>query len=165
MEHAKAGFVYTIETIRDGEVVDTEVVHNLIPTEGLNYLLNAALKGGTPVAAWYVGIFEGDYTPVAGDTMATFPTAATESTAYSEAQRRPLVLGATTAGATDNTASKAEFTGNAAGKVIYGGFVASQPAKGATSGVLVSAVRFAAAKNLGVGDILRVTAGFALSSS
>lgn len=164
MEHAKAGFVYTIETIRDGEVIDTEVVHNLIPYEGINYLLDAGLKGATPYTNWYIGLYEGNYTPTPNDTMATFPAAATELTAYAETQREPLVLGATAMGAADNMASKAEFTGTTDGKRAMGGFVASTPAKGASTGVLISAVKFSSPKPIDAGTILRVTAGFSIAS-
>lgn len=165
MEHAKAGFVYTVETIRNGEVVDTEVIHNLIPTEGINYLIGAGLKGATPVTSWYVGLFEGDYSPVAGDTMATFPGNATECTAYVETARPALTLGTVSGGTVDNTASKAEFTGNATGKLVKGGFISSVPTKGATTGVLVSAVRFTTPKSLDAGSTLRVTAGFSIFSA
>ena len=64
----------------------------------------------------------------------------------------------------DNSASRAEFTMNAA-KTIYGAFMTSAPAKGATTGVVISSVRFSAAKNLVATDILRITAGMTLTSS
>lgn len=162
---AKAGFVYTIETIKDGKVIDREVVHNLLPIEGINYLISTGLKGGAAFGAWYIGLFEGAYTPVPGDTAATFPTAATELTAYSESTRRALTLGTVAAGAADNQASKGTFTGTTNGKIVQGGFVASAPAKGATTGVLISAVRFSSPKHLDSGTVLLVTAGFSIVSS
>lgn len=165
MEHATAGFVYTIETIKDGKVVDTETVHNLIPTEGINYLINAGLKGTTPITSWYIGLYEGVYTPVAGDTAATFPGSATELTAYAEATRQALVLGTVATGAADNTASLASFTGNTNGKYARGGFVVSAPTKGAATGTLISAVQFSSPKAFDSGTILRVTAGFSISST
>ena len=75
----RAGFDYLIEIVdRDGNVRDTERVHNLMPGEGLNYVLGAALKGAAQITSFYVGLYEGNYTPVAGDTAATFPVSATE---------------------------------------------------------------------------------------
>ncbi len=165
MDRAQAGFLYTVETIKDGKVIDTEVVHNLLPIEGLNYLISTGLKAGSAFTSWYVGLYEGDYTPVPGDTMAAFPGAATELTAYDESTRRALTLGAVASGAVDNAASKAEFTGSTNGKLAMGGFVASAPAKGATTGVLISAVRFTSPKALDDGTILRVTAGFSITST
>jgi hypothetical protein len=164
MEHATAGFEYLIETIKDGVVIDSEVVHNLIPTEGINYLINAGMKGATAVSSWYIGLYEGSYTPVAGDTASTFPAAATELTAYSEAARQALVLGTVAAGSVDNTASRAQFTGTTNGKLVRGGFVTSAPTKGAATGTLISAVQFSSPKALDLGTILRVTAGFSITS-
>lgn len=160
----RAGFDYLIEIVdRDGNVRDTEHVHNLMPTEGLNYVLGTALKGAAQIAAFHVGLYEGNYTPVAADTAATFPVSATESTAYAEATRVALTLGSVIGGTADNSAARAEFTANAA-KTFYGGFISSSNAKGSVSGVLVSAVRFASPKQLSAGEVLRVTAGFVLLS-
>lgn len=161
---AKAGFIYVVEHVRDGLVLSTEEIHNLIPTEGLDYLLNTALLGAAQQAAWYIALFEGNYTPVAGVTAATFPAAATESTAYAEANRVPWTPGAVAAGAVSNAASKAVFTMNAA-KTIYGIAQSSANAKGAVTGVLVSVARFAAAKVVEAGDVLNVTSTLSVTSA
>jgi hypothetical protein len=164
-EQVKGGFEYLVEVVdRNGNVVDSEVVKNLMPTEGINHVLGVVLKGVAPVSSWFVGIYEGSYTPASTDTMATFPGAATECTAYDEATREAFVSGAITSGSLDNGASKAEFTMNAA-KTIHGGFIGSSSSKGSTSGVLLSVVRFASPKVLDVGSILRVTAGFTMASA
>lgn len=161
----QAGFEYLIEVIGvDGTVRDREVVHNLMPVEGLNHMLGVTLKSAAQVATWYAGLYEGNYTPVPGDAALGFPTSATETTAYAEATRRALVLGSVAAGAVDNAASRAEFTLNA-NKTIYGGFVSSAAAKSATSGVLLSAVKFSSPKSLESGEILRLTAGITITSS
>lgn len=162
---AKAGFRYLIETLNsNGDVIDTEVVDNLMPVEGENHMLGVTLKGIAQVPSWYVGIYEGNYAPVAGDTAALFPTAATETTAYAEITRVVLALGAITAGAVDNGAAPSIFTLNAP-KTIYGGFISSASAKGAATGVLLSAVRFGSPKVLAPAEMLRVTAGFTLVSA
>lgn len=159
-----AGFEYVAEIIgADGSVRDREVIHNLMPAEGLNHMLGVTLKGSAQVLAWYVGLYEGNYTPVPGDASIGFPTSATETVAYDEASRQPLVLGPVISGTVDNTASRAQFTMNA-GKTIYGGFISSASGKGATSGVLLSAVRFSSPKVLASGEVLRLTAGFTLAS-
>lgn len=160
----KPGFRYLVEIVgKDGVVRDSEIVDNLMPTEGLNHMMGVTLKGVVQVASWFVGAFEGNYTPVPGDTAATFPASAVESTAYTETTRRALTLGTIAGGAVDNSAARAEFTLNAA-KTLYGGFISSASAKGATSGVLLSAVRFSSPKVLASGEVLRVTAGFTLVS-
>ena len=164
-EQMKAGFEYLVEVIdKNGVVQDAEVIKNLMPVEGITHVLNTILKGGAAVATWYVGLYEGNYTPTTPDIAATFPALATESTAYDAATRVAFVPGAIAAGNVDNSASKAEFT-MTADKTIYGGFISSASAKGSTSGVLLSAVRFGSPKSIEAGGVLRVTAGFTLASA
>ena len=80
------------------------------------------------------------------------------------ATRVEFVEGAVAAGVVENTASRAEFTFTAA-KTIYGAFLVSAQAKGAITGVLMSAARFTAPKVLQIDDVLRVTASFSLTSA
>lgn len=162
-EDIKAGFEYLVELVKDGVVTDREVTHNLLPTEGINYMMNVALRNGAQTATWYVGIFEGNYTPLATDTAAAFIAAATETTTYSEATRPEWVEGTVVTGAVSNTASKAEFT-STADKTVYGGFLISSPTKGASGGTLLSVVRFSSPKTFETGSVLRVTAGFTMTS-
>jgi hypothetical protein len=164
IEHQKLGFKYQFEIVKDGVVVDAWEETNLMPTEGLNHVLNTVLKGGTPVTTWYCSLFEGNYTPLATDTAAAFPAAATECTAYDEAARVAITFGTVAAGAVDNSAAKAEFTFNAT-KTVYGGAIQSVSGKGATTGALLSAVKFATAKSMEAGAVLRVTAGLTLTST
>lgn len=159
-----AGFTYLAEQIRDGVVIDREVVHNLMPTEGLNHMLGVTFKSATQAATWYIGLFEGNYTPTLSDTAAAFPAAATETTAYAETTRVEFNEGSIASGSLDNSANKAEFTFNAI-KTVYGGFISSASAKGGTTGALTSVVRFASPKAFAVGDVFRVTAGFTLASA
>ena len=66
-------------------------------------------------------------------------------------------------GATDNTASRAEFTFTSA-KTIYGAFLVPTATKGGVVGPLLSAARFADPKNVAVDDVLRVTSTFHATS-
>jgi hypothetical protein len=162
-ELIRLGFVYDIEVVHRGFVIARERAHNLMPVEGLNHILSTVIGGGTQVGTWYVGIFEGNYTPLLTDTAATFPALATECTAYDETTRREFVDGAVAGGAVNNSASRAEFTSNA-DKTIYGGFIASASGKGATTGTLLSAVRFASPKSFPDEAVLRITAGLTLAN-
>ena len=162
-ETIRPGFTYLIEHVRNGEVIDQEVTHNLVPIEGLNHFAGVALKGVTPVSTWYIGLYEGNYTPQLSDTAASLPGNATEVTAYDEATRVALVLGSVSGGAVSNAASPAEFTASAT-KTIRGGFISSASGKGATTGVLASVIKFTTPKALDDGDVLRVTAGFTFAS-
>lgn len=158
------GFEWVVEHVRGGVILTREVARNLVPTQGLDHILNVVLKGASQQASWYVGVYEGNYTPVAGNTAASIAAAATESSAYDEATRPAWIGGAVAAGSVDNTAARAEFTFNAT-KTIYGGFLISNSTKAGTSGVLISAVRFATAKAVVDNDILRVAAGIAAASA
>lgn len=160
---AHLGTTYLIEHVRAGEVISSEQVHNIIPIEGLNHAVGVLLKQGTQAVGWYIGLFEGNYGPVPGDTAATFPTAAVECLTYAPATRPAFVAGAVAGGATDNTASRAEFTFTAA-KTIYGAFLTPTATKGGVVGPLLSAARFATAKAVAVDDVLRVTATFQATS-
>jgi hypothetical protein len=161
----KAGFGYLVEVIRpDGSVDETqsEVVHNLMPTEGMNHMLNTEFHAGAQVTAWYLGVYGANYTPTINDVASTFATVASEvTTLYDETTRVAFNEGAAANGAIDNSANRAEFTFNAAVNV-YGGFISSAAAKGALTGVLGSVVKFASVKALEAGAVLRITAGFTL---
>lgn len=160
----RVGFEHVVEHIRNGKLIDVETVHNLVPTEGLNHILNVALRAGSPTPNWYVALFEGNYTPVAGLTAATFPSAATECTAYDEPSRVLWVPAAASGGVVTNSASKAVFTMNAT-KTVYGIVMSSLLTKGGTTGTLVSAVRFAASKSVFDDDLLQVTSSITMTSS
>jgi hypothetical protein len=148
----------------DVVVLSIENVSNLIPEEGIGYILGAALKGVSQISSWFIALFEGNYTPVAGVTAATFPAAATESTAYAEANRVAWTSGSVSGGSVSNTASKAVFTMNAT-KTIYGIAQTSLLTKSGTTGTLVSVARFAAAKSVVADDILNVTSTITLTSA
>lgn len=130
--------------------------HNLMTNEGLDHVLDVAMNGGTAATAWYVGIFEGNYTPVAGDTAATFATSATESTAYDQTTRPLWDSAAVASQQVTNSASKAQFTINAT-KTIYGAFLVSSSTKSGTAGTLLAASRFAAARSVVASDELLIT--------
>jgi len=162
-EQLKPGFNWKVELIKDGVLTDVTEDHNLMPTEGMNHLLSVLLKSGSQIGNWYVGIYNGNYTPLPTDTAATFPGTATENVAYSQAQRPVFTAGTVASGAVDNAASVAEFT-STTNATVYGGFIASSAVKGGATGVLLSAVKFSTSKNFEAGSILRVTAGFTLTS-
>lgn len=159
----QVGGRFHIEHIRAGEVIDIEDVTNLVTNEGLDHLLNTVFHGGTQINSWYLGLFEGNYTPTAAATAASIVNAATECTAYDEAQRQEYKEGAASAQSITNSADKATFTMNA-NKTVYGAFLASNPTKSATSGTLFSATRFASPKQVADDDQLLLTYTFTASS-
>lgn len=154
---------YTGQIIRDGRVIDEWGFDNLVVNEGLNYLNDVMFFALAATTTWYLGVFEGNYTPVATVTAATITAASTESTAYSETTRQAFTTIASAAQVTTNAAARATFTFNAT-KTIYGAFLASASAKSATAGKLFSAAQFAASKAVVSGDQLLLTYTFTSSS-
>jgi hypothetical protein len=162
---AKLGFTYTVQHLNAaGDLLSEEVVDNLVPGEGINYLLNAGVRGLSPTSVWYIGLYRGNYTPVGSITAATLEGVADELTTYDAVTRVLFTNAAATAGTITNVATPAEFVSNL-DDTVYGGFISTASAKGTTSGLLLSVVRFAAPKAFNAGDTLRVIAGLTLTSA
>ena len=155
---AKTGMdgFYSLEHRRNGKIIHQENVGNLVVDEGLTHILDVLFKSGTQISAWYLGIFEANYTPAADDTAANIAARCTESTAYDEAARQTFTDGAISSNAIDNTASRAVFTINAT-KTMYGVFLVSTSAKSGTLGTLLSVASFTTARPVISGDELLVT--------
>jgi len=144
------------EHIRDGKVIDRFEDHNLVVNEGLNSILDIMFHGSTQIGTWYLGLFEGNYTPVATVTAATIASAATECTAYDEATRQAYDEAAAASQAITNAASRATFTFNAT-KTVYGAFLISDSTKSGSTGTLFSAIRFGTSKAVVASDQLLLT--------
>lgn len=139
------------------EVVDPAIDGNLVVNEGLNYLLNAALNGSTPTTQWFIGLFSGNVTPQATWTGANIAAQSTEFTNYAETARQEWLKAASTAQAIGNTGDEAMFTFTGSGNTVRGAFLVAAAAKGAVTGPLIAAARFAADRTgLGAPDRLGV---------
>ena len=157
----RAGALASGEYFYDSNGANPESTANLLPTQALNYLLETGLRNGAQQAQWYLAIFSGAYTPVAGVSAATFASAATEITSasegYTEATRRPWTSAAASGGVTDNVADRAAFTIASANEVVIrGAALLSDPVKGGTNGVLVSIARFASPRTESAGNIFNL---------
>lgn len=161
---AEAGGVFETEHRRGGILLSRDISANILPTEGLNHMLDVVLHQATVVPTWYVALFEGNVTPTNTLTAATFTATCTETTAYAEATRVPYVEGTASGGTTDNAASRAVFTINAT-KTIYGGALISASAKSATSGVILAASKFSLARAVVAADELSVRYSISLTST
>ena len=132
-----------------------EFSDNLVVTEGLNYILGAALRGVTPVSNWFIAIFGGDVTVGAAWTAANFTSNATELTAYTASARPAWSPAVVAGGVITSFAAKAEFVANST-ITVRGAGLLSASAKSATTGTLVAASRFTTDKGLADGEILDV---------
>ena len=140
----------------DGKLKWAEEFDNLVVNAGLDDSLDKHLLGSAYTAAWYVGLTDGTPTPAAGDTMASHAGWA-EITAYSEATREALTLGAVSGQSVDNSASKASFSINDS-TTVGGAFVVNESTKAGATGVLYGVGAFTEGDRAVVsGDTLNVT--------
>lgn len=157
------GGTFSAKLIRDGEVIDEWAKTNLIVNQGLDHILATEFASGAQIAAWFMGVFTGNYVPVATDTAASISANATETSAYSGSSRLPYT--AVEGGQqVTNAAAPATFTFTSA-LTIYGAFVASASGFQATTGVLFAAAQFATPKAVAVNDQLLLTYAFGAASA
>jgi hypothetical protein len=123
---------------------DVRTHPNLFVTEGRNHVLSVVCKGAAQVTTWRIAPFEGNVTPDATWTAATFKDTATEFTSYDETTRREWVEGTVSGGAVSNTGDRAIFTisSGVTNKDLYGAALISASAKSATTGTLLAAGLF-----------------------
>lgn len=163
-EKLKGRGIYTGQIIRKGEVVDEFEFENLVVNQGINSMLNVYLNAQAGITNWFMGIFQGNYTPVAGDTAATIATNATECSSYTSSTRPQWQQAAASGQAITNAATRATFTFNAS-VTVYGAFLISNNVIGGTTGTLFSAAMFGAAKAVVTDDQLLLTYQFSMSST
>jgi hypothetical protein len=150
------GGKYVGQIIRNGKVVDEFEDFNLVTNEGLNSLLNVGLNGATQLTAWYLGLFQGNYTPVSTDTAAVIAGNSTESSSYAGTTRPQWIPVAASGQSITNSAARASYTFNAS-VTIYGAFLISSAVIGGSTGALLSAARFTKAKPVVANDQLLLT--------
>jgi hypothetical protein len=140
---------------------------NLVVNEGLDDSLDKYFKGSSYTSAHYVGLTDGTPSPAAGDELTGTHAGWSEVTAYDEANRQTLTLGAVSSQSVDNSASKAAFTVDTNSTTIGGAFVATDDEKGGTtSGVIYGVGAFSAGdKTLDDDDTLNVTVTLTASAS
>lgn len=159
IEKSLASGYFTVEHVRNGEVIDTFRSDNIVVDQGLEYILDAALSGATQNTNHYLGIYKNNYTPVAGDTAATFAGigVANEANAEIDNVTRPQWVEAGVASKSiTNSASPAAFTANTTVS-IYGAFLISNNTLGGLTGTLIAASKFPAVRNMVNTDILNIT--------
>ena len=156
--NANFGDLFLVECFdKDGNLKWTDTIKNLVVNEGLDDALDKYFKGSTYTAAHYVGLTDGTPTFAAADTLASH-AGWVEVTAYDEAVRQTLTLGAVSGQSVDNSASKAVFTVDTNDTTIGGAFIATNNTKGGSTGTLYGGGAFTAGdKTIDDGDVLNVT--------
>lgn len=141
-----------------------EQFHNLIPTEGLNHIVDVVLNGGTQDTTWFIGLLAASPSPAAGWTATEI--ASNDFVNYDEANLQSWSGSAASSGASDNSGSPAVFTISTNGSSIGGGFLIGTNAKTTPAGTLLSAGAFTGGnKSADDGDTLTVTLTFTATSA
>lgn len=139
---------------------------NLIPTEGLAHILNVAMGSTAKPAGYFLALFSGAAAPAANWTAASFAAAASEivslTEGYTSATRPAWTPANTATGSIDNMASVASVTIATSSQLnVTGAAMLTNSTRGGTTGVLVSATKYAAARVFQSGDTYEV--GYRLS--
>lgn len=140
---------------------DLRVDKNLIVDQGILYILGSALGATSKITPWYLALYSTAISPAAGWTAANFAATAGEITSttegYSGSTRPTWNPAAPASNQIDNLASLASFNIVCTTSVtINGAALLSANTRGATTGTLVSAGRFASARTLFNGDVFQL---------
>jgi hypothetical protein len=132
---------------------DEQVDHNLLPAEGILAILECYFGGTTPPTDFYMSLYSGNVSPASTWTAANYVANATENTSqtegYSGTSRPTWTPGAAAAGKIGNLSARASYTIVASTTVtFYGAGMHTVQTRGATTGTLASATKFAAARTL-----------------
>lgn len=161
---------YEATLIRDGKIIDEWEADNITVNEGLNATLGIMLGGSAQITAWYLGLFTGNYTPVATDNAAGIAGNSTEATGYvgptsgGTSIRQTFSPSSPGSQSINNSASRASYFFNAS-QTIYGAFLVSSATINGTSGTLFSAAQFGTAKPVVNLDQLLLTYTYNLATT
>lgn len=153
------GFCWNVEVVNpDGSVAHRHSQFNRIPDAGLEFLVKAPFGDVSPIPAFYVGLFRGNYTPSANTTAADIPSNMQEFVDYSETERPLWDRLFEAPGTMDNLSSKAEVTVTQ-DRTLRGGFLCSDNVKGGNTGLVLSCLAFTTPVPVTAGQTVRVIAG------
>lgn len=141
------------EVYLNGELV--EITPNLVPAAARSYWLKAGVAGGAQISAWFGAPFSAAVDPTSALTAANFGSTLTEFTNYGEVNRPAWTQDAEASQAIENAATLMSITIGAGGGTINGIALMSVATKGSTTGTLLAATRFAAARVVVEGDVLQ----------
>lgn len=162
--------IYCDRVIRGGQVIDFGETPNIVVDQGFVDILNTYFGSTAKKGGFYMALFSGAVAPAANWTAANFASTASEITSnsegYSNTTRRQFTPATATTPVMDNYASKAAFTiATSTTLNVEGPAILTDSGKGSTSGVLVSASRYANTRVLQNGDDYQVGYRFTFASA
>ena len=139
---------------------------NLVVNEGMAHILNVALGATAKPAGYFLALFNGAATPQANWTAAGFAATAGEVVSMSEGYTSPTrpawTPGVAATNSIDNMAAVATVTIAATSQInVTGAAMLTSSVRGGTTGVLVSATRYASERTFQNGDTYDI--GYRLS--
>ena len=140
---------------------------NLIVLEGLAHILSVALGATPKPAGYYLALFSGAAAQAANWTAANFAAVASEIVSLTEGYTSPTrpvwtPPASTATNSIDNMAAVASVTIATTGTLnVTGAALLTNSTRGGTTGVLVSATKYAAARTFQNGDTYDI--GYRLS--
>lgn len=147
---------FTIEVLRKGKVVHTEIVPNGVVNEGKDEILDSFFRNQAPPTSFYIGFIDNaSYTALAdADTMSSH-AGWIEATGYSEGTRPAWV---TTAAASQSITNPTPATFNITATITLKGiFICTDATKSGSGGVLWATALFAGDIPVANADILKIS--------
>lgn len=143
-----------------------QTTHNLVVNEGLAHLLNVAMGTTAKPAGYYLALFSGATAPAANWTAANFASVAAEivsmTEGYTSATRPQWIPQNTSTNSIDNFNSVAKVTiATSSQLTVTGAAMLTNSTKGGTTGTLISASKYTAARVFQAGDEYEI--GYRLS--
>ena len=144
--------------------------NNLVTAEGITHILNVALGAKAKPAGHFIALFGGSATPQANWKASNFTEVAAEIVSLTEgytSPTRPVWTPPDTAtNSIDNMDSAARVTIATASQLsVTGAAVLTASGKGATTGVLISAFKYAVQRTFQDGDVYDIGYRFSLTSA
>lgn len=147
---------FTFEQVRNGVVIARDKTPNMVITEGIAEVLDAAFGGVAASSPWYIGLIDNDPAPTLLTTDVLGGSGWTEipyTTGYAETEREEWI-DASTSGRIKSTTTVATF--NMLGTYgIYGMFLCN--AATGTTGVIWSEGAYDAVKPVVSTDVINAT--------
>jgi len=148
---------------------DWETSPNLLPTEGLNFMLDSFVSSHSAIPL-YMSLYAGPISPAANWTQASYHGTVSEvggaPDGYSESVRQTWTAAAAATATKDNYSSPAAFTIVSASALnVNGASLHTVSTKQGTSGSLISSTRFNAQRTFANTDVFDVKYQLALTSS
>lgn len=139
---------------------------NLVVNEGLAHLLNVAMGGKAKASGYYLALFSGATAPAANWTAANFAAVSSEivslTEGYTNATRPQWTPTDTTTNQIDNFTATATVTIATSSQLnVTGAALLTNNVRGGTSGTLISASKYSAARTFQDGDVYDI--GYRLS--